>query len=107
MSVPLSDFPIDQVITPALGEVIAEVMRERARAIVQFGHDAAADDAKGLDAIGGMARAFMQIATERASGPPERRTLPGARVKAVQALALGLAFIDAIDREIAREGGTA
>jgi len=100
MTAPTTDFPIDSIFRQSL----TDVMRERARAIVAFGHDAAADDAKGLEAIGGRAHKFMLIAAERAAGTQERRTLPGARMKAVQAVALGIAFIDAIDREMAREG---
>jgi len=46
----------------------------------------------------------MQIADDRATGGPAARILPAARKKAVQAVAIGLAFIDAIDREMAREG---
>lgn len=100
MTAPTIDFPIHGIFGPSL----TDVLRERARAIVTYGHDAEADDAKGLEAIGDLARAFMQIPTERATGTPERRTLSGARTKAVQAVALGLAFIDALDRETAREG---
>lgn len=92
-------FPIDAIIGPSL----TDVLQERARAVITFGHDAAADDAMGLHALGNKATAFMQIAAERATGPRERRTLPGARKKAVQAVALGLALIDAIDRELDRE----
>lgn len=103
MSAPLPAFPVDQVFSPALGEIIAEVMRERARAIVQFGHDATADDKLPLDIIGDRATAFIQIASERAAGPTERRVLPAARKKAIQGIAIAVAFIDAIDREIARE----
>lgn len=105
MSAPSPAFPVDQVFSPALGEIIAEVMRERARAIVEFGHDAASDDARPLPALGDLAAAFIQIASERAAGPAERRILPAARKKAIQGVALGIAFIAAIDREIAREGG--
>lgn len=100
MTAPTPDFPVDGIFGPSL----TDVLRERARAIIAYGHGPAADDAKGLEAIGNLAHAFMLIATERAAGTRERRTLPGARTKAVQAVALGLAFIDAIDREMAREG---
>lgn len=104
MIAPLHGFPLDQVLSPATFEILAEVLRERARAIVEFGHDAAADDALPLHALGEKASAFLTIASERAAGPRERRILPGARIKAVQGIAIGLAFLAAIDREIAREG---
>lgn len=104
MTAPLSSFPVDQVFDPALGEIIAEVMRERARAIVEFGHDAQADDRLPLHILGERAASFLQIAGERAAGPAERRILPAARKKAIQGIAIGIAFIAAIDREIAREG---
>ena len=103
MSVPLSDFPVDQVFGPALGEIIAEVMRERARAIVEFGHDAEADDKLPLHILGEKSAAFLQIASERAAGPAERRILPAARKKAIQGIAIGIAFLAAVDREIARD----
>ncbi|PKQ00183.1 MAG: hypothetical protein CVT74_04995 [Alphaproteobacteria bacterium HGW-Alphaproteobacteria-13] len=103
MSAPPNAFPIDQVISPAIVEIIAEVMRERARAIVEFGHDAAADDAQPLHVLGEKAAAFLQIASERAAGSTERRTLPAARKKAIQGIAIGVAFLAAVDREIARE----
>lgn len=99
MSAPTPDLPVDAIFGPELAEVIAE----RARAIAVFGHDAAADDAAGLHAIAAKATAFMQIADDRATGTPERRNLPSAKKKAVQAVALGLALIAAINREIARE----
>lgn len=100
MSAPFPDFPIDSI----FGQSLTDVMRERARAIVSFGHDAAADDAIGLHALAARATSFMQIADDRATGAPAARILPAARKKAVQAVAIGLAFIDAIDREMAREG---
>ncbi|OHC96414.1 MAG: hypothetical protein A2792_00265 [Sphingomonadales bacterium RIFCSPHIGHO2_01_FULL_65_20] len=101
MTAPADDFPIDTVFGPE----IAEVMREWARAIVVFGHDAAADDAVGLHALGAKATAFMQIADDRATGAPQRRNLPAAKKKAVQSLVIGLGFLAAINREIAREHG--
>lgn len=85
------------------GASIVDTMRERAIAFIVHGHDAAADDAVGLHALGVKATSFMQIATDRATGTPQRRNLAGARKKAVQATAIGLALIDAIDREIERE----
>lgn len=100
MSTPLPDFPIDSI----FGQSLTDVMRERARAIVAFGHDAEADDAIGLHALAARAASFMQIADDRVTGAPAARTLPAGRKKAVQAVAIGLALIDAIDREIAREG---
>lgn len=99
MSAPAPALPVDAIFGPELAEVLAE----RARAIAVFGHDAAADDIAGLHAIAAKATAFMQIADDRATGTPERRNLPGAKNKAVQAVALGLALIAAINREIARE----
>ena len=103
MSTPLPDFPVDQVLSPALVEIMHELMRERARSVMVFGHDAAADDALPLNSIGQKATYFLQIATERAEGPDERRILPAARKKAVQGNIVAVAFIDAIDRELARE----
>jgi hypothetical protein len=100
MSAPTPGLPVDAIFGPELAEVLAE----RARAIAVFGHDATADDAAGLHAIGAKASAFMQIADDRATGPRERRNLPAAKKKAVQAAALCLALIAAINREIAREG---
>lgn len=104
MSASLSDFPVDEVLTPAMSEIFLELMRERARAVVQFGHNAEADDKVPLPALGEKAAAFLQIATERSAGSAERRILPAAKKKAVQGIIVAIAFIDAINREIAREG---
>lgn len=103
MSAPIFDFPIDEVFGPEVAELIADVMRERARAIAQYGHSAAADDALGLHALGSKATSFMQIATDRATGSRERRNLKGAKLKAIQAAAIALSLIAAINREIERE----
>lgn len=100
MSAPVQSFRIDGI----FGQSLTDVMAERVRAVLTFGHDSHADDAAGLHALGAKATAFMRIADDRATGGPDARTLPAARKKAVQAVAIGLAFIDAIDREIAREG---
>lgn len=99
MTAPALDFPIADIFGPEL----AEVMAERARAVAVFGHTAEADDAAGLHALGAKATAFMQIADDRATGTPERRNLKGAKLKAAQGVAVGLAFLAAINREIARE----
>lgn len=99
MSAPVQGFRIDGI----FGQSLTDVMAERVRAVLTFGHDAQADDAGGLHALGAKATAFMQIADDRATGGIAARNLPAARKKAVQAVAIGLAFIDAIDREIARE----
>lgn len=63
MTAPLPDFAIDAVISPAL----SDVLRERARAIITYGHDAAADDALPLHALGEKAAAFLHIASDRAA----------------------------------------
>lgn len=99
MSAPANGFPIDLLFGPE----VAEVLEERARAVLVYGHDAAADDAIGLHALGAKATAFMQIADDRATGTPERRNLPLAKKKAIQAVGIGLSLIAAINREIAKE----
>lgn len=99
MNAPATPFPIALIFGPE----VAEVLEERARAVLVFGHDAAADDAIGLHALGIKATSFMQIAADRATGPRERRNLPAAKRKAIQAVGIGLSLIAAIDREIARE----
>lgn len=106
MSAPLNEFPVDEVLTPAMADIFLELMRERARAVVKFGHTAESDDKVPLPALGEKAASFLQIATERSAGSAERRILPGARMKAVQGIIVALSFIDAIDREIAREGAS-
>lgn len=103
MSAPLSDFPVDEVLTPAMADIFLELMRERARAVVQYGHTAEADDKVPLPALGEKAAAFLQIASERTIGSRERRLLPAARKKALQGIIVAIGLIDAIDREIARE----
>lgn len=104
MSARVPDFPVDEVLSPALVEIFLELMRERARSVVVFGHDAKADDKIPLPALGERATAFLQIAAERTIGSRERRILPAARKKALQGIIVAIGFIDAIDREIAREG---
>jgi hypothetical protein len=99
VSSPAHGFPVDLLFGPE----VAEVLEERARAVLVYGHDAAADDALGLHALGAKATAFMQIADDRATGTPERRNLPAAKKKAIQAVGIGLSLIAAINREIAKE----
>jgi hypothetical protein len=99
MSAPATGLPIDAL----FGAEVAEVLEERARAVLVYHHDAAADDALGLHALGAKATAFMQIADDRATGTPERRNLPLAKKKAIQAVGIGLSLIAAINREMARE----
>lgn len=106
MSAPLPSFPVDDVLTPAMWNLILELLHERARAVAKYGHTAEADDKLPLPALGEKAAAFLQIATERSAGSAERRILPGARMKAVQGIIVAIAFIEAIDREIDRESGT-
>lgn len=100
MTAPVPALQIDGI----FGQGLTDVMAERVRAVLTFGHTAAADDTAGLHALGAKATSFMQIADDRATGAPTARNLTAARKKAVQATAIGLALIDAIDREIIREG---
>lgn len=86
--------------------IFQELIASQIRAIHVHGHSAQRDDEIGLYALGRKAEAFLQIAADRAEGPPQRRLLASARTKALQSIIITIGFIAAIDREIEREKGT-
>lgn len=81
------------------GDALIDIGDERSRQ-VSFGHDDNADAALHIAALPIKAREFLIIAIDRMTCARDRRDLPRARRKLVQAGALVAAAIDRLDREL-------
>lgn len=86
-------------------EIFEQLLTAQIRAQDVHGHTADRDDELGIYALGRKAEHFLRIGIDRAEGPPQRRILPAARMKALQSIIITIGFIAAIDRQIEREKG--
>lgn len=79
------------------GAALRDVIAERIAQIDRRGFSLQADASRGPAFLAGLSRQYLQIAIDRLSAAPELRHPAAARKRMVEAAALALAAIDALD----------
>jgi hypothetical protein len=103
-----ADVPIaraDELLKALQGPAVRAVLEARVEQIIKHGHTAEGDWMLPLGMLGKESRDRLAMAGDCLYG--DRRDLKIARRRAVVGVALGLAFIDRLDAEVAHEAAAA
>lgn len=84
---------------------LADAITERLRQVETFGHTAERDDAAEYRAMACRAQSYTRDMVENLSLSEATDSLRTARAKGIRAIALHLALLDKIDRELDRRDG--